>query len=224
MKLSPHRAKAGVFKLAGHQIAHHFRWHDPGCPILPRYARQGTLVLRGRWQRAMPPSPAPVPMTRAAAAAADLAVGIAAGLAAALAMNLFQSAWAKVASPPSEGPTATEEVADALSEAVSGKRATKRARRTLANIVHYATGALFGGVYGLVGGIVPGLTAGRGALFAGTTWMLGDEIAVPRLGLGPKPQETEAQAHAFGLASHLVFGLTLDFARRRLNGLISARP
>jgi hypothetical protein len=162
-------------------------------------------------------------MTRTAAAATDFVVGIAAGLAAALAMNLFQAAWNKAAFPVSSAPTATENAADTISDAVSGKPATKKARKTLANAIHYTTGAALGGVYGLVSGVVPALTAGRGALLAGTTWVLGDELAVPSLGLAPPAGKTASKVHAYGLASHLVFGLTLDLVRRELNGLLSAR-
>jgi uncharacterized membrane protein YagU involved in acid resistance len=146
-----------------------------------------------------------------------------AGVAAALAMSVFQSAWNRYAAPPSNGQGATEKAADALTEAISGKRATSSGRKSLANAVHYTTGTLLGGVYGLVSGIVPALTAGSGAISAGATWLLGDELAVPGLGLGPRPGKSHAQAHIYGLASHLVFGLTLDLVRRRLNGLISAR-
>lgn len=165
----------------------------------------------------------PPPTPRVVAAATDVVVGIAAGLAASLAMNLFQQAWSQVLAPPSNSPTATENAADAVSETISGKAARPKARKSLANVIHYTTGAVLGGVYGLASGLVPALTWGGGTLFAGAVWAAGDEVAVPALGLGPTPDRTDPKAHAFGLASHIVFGLTLDLVRRQLNGLISAR-
>jgi putative membrane protein len=88
-------------------------------------------------------------------------------------------------------------------------------------VVHYATGALIGAVYGLAAGVFPAITLGSGLLFSGAVWLLGDELAVPALRLGPPPQETEARQHVLGIASHIVFGLAIDQVRRRVNALIS---
>jgi hypothetical protein len=168
-------------------------------------------------------APAPLPMTRTAAIATDLLAGVAAGLAASLAMTLFQDAWSRLASPPTDAPSATDEAADDISQELAGRKAQPKGRKSLSNVLHYSTGAVLGGVYGAASGIVPALTYGRGTLFAAATWLTGDEIAVPALGLGPTPDKTDPKVHAFGFASHLIFGLTLDLVRRQLNGLISAR-
>jgi putative membrane protein len=160
------------------------------------------------------------PMTRTAAIATDLLVGVVAGLAASFAMNQFQSLWAK-AVPMSEGPTAAEEAADAMSEEVSGAPVRGSQKRTADSVVHYATGAVIGAVYGLAAGVLPAITLGSGLLFSGAVWLLGDELAVPSLRLGPPPQKTEARQHILGIASHIVFGLALDQVRRRVNALIS---
>jgi putative membrane protein len=169
------------------------------------------------------PESCPLPMSRTSAFATDLVVGIAAGLAASFAMNLFQAAWSQVAASPAKSPSATERAADAVSVTVAGKATKRTIRRTFANVIHYTTGALVGGVYGAASGLVPALTWGRGTLFAGGVWIASDELAVPALGLAPTADKTELKEHVFGLASHIVFGLTLDLVRRQLNGLISAR-
>ncbi|MES2292702.1 MAG: DUF1440 domain-containing protein [Pseudomonadota bacterium] len=160
------------------------------------------------------------PMTRTAAIATDLVVGVVAGLAASFAMNQFQSLWAK-AVPMSEGPTAAEEAADAVSEEVSGAPMRASQKGTADSVVHYATGALIGAVYGLAAGVLPAITFGGGVFFSAAVWLLGDELAVPTLRLGPPPQDTEARRHVLGIASHIVFGLALDQVRRRVNALIS---
>jgi hypothetical protein len=48
-----------------------------------------------------------------------------------------------------------------------------------------------------------------GALFAGA-----DEIAVPALGLAPSPKKAPLSQHLYGLASHVVYGVTGEMVRR----------
>jgi putative membrane protein len=160
-------------------------------------------------------------MTRTAAAATDLVVGVAAGVAAAFAMNLFQLAWSKAVSKPPE-PSATQDAAYHLSGTLTGHVASPTGRKILGNVIHYTTGAVLGGVYGLISGVFPTLTFGKGTAFGTAVWATADEIAVPLVGLGPPLGRTDAVDHAYGLASHLIFGLTLDFVRRHLNARISA--
>lgn len=162
----------------------------------------------------------PPPMTRSAAIATDLVVGVAAGLAASFAMNQFQALWAKVVPMPN-GPTSAEKAADLVSEELSGEPVRASAKKKADSIIHYATGAVLGGLYGLAAGVVPAVTLGSGILFGGAIWLLGDEMAVPALRLGPAPDKADARQHALGIASHVIFGLTLDLVRRRVNALIS---
>jgi hypothetical protein len=150
----------------------------------------------------------------------DIAVGVVAGLAAAGAMHLFQMAWAKAVEPPS-GTPATAKAADKLSEGARGKRISKGHRQIASNGVHYFTGALLGAAYGLIAGLQPVLTTGRGLLFGVGTWLVGDELAVPALGLSPPPSDVDAKLHAYGALSHAVFGLALDHVRRHLNERIA---
>lgn len=150
----------------------------------------------------------------------DVAVGIAAGVVAAGAMHLFQVAWAKAVKAPS-GTPATAKAADAVSEAVQDRPVRKGYRHIASNSVHYLTGAAIGGAYGLLAGLMPGITLGRGFLFGASTWLMGDEVAVPALDLGPPPSEVEGQTHVYGALSHAVFALTLDQVRRILNQRIA---
>jgi putative membrane protein len=159
-------------------------------------------------------------MTHATAVATDLAVGIAAGLAASLVMSLFQKAWTKTVATPS-GPSATDDAAYHLSSAVTGRPATPKGRKALSGVIHYTAGAILGGVYGLMSGVFPSVTGAKGAAFGATVWAVGDEVAVPLLGLGSPLGRTDPLEHAYGLASHVVFGVTLDFVRRRLNARIA---
>src|SRR3954470_17480385 len=147
----------------------------------------------------------PLTRNRATAAAADLAIGIAAGTIAAGAMNIFQDIWSKYISPPPAGETAAAKAADAASEEVSQAPVKPSARRTADGVVHYLTGAVLGGLYGVLGGRFPILFTGRGSAFGGLVWLICDEIAVPMLGLGPRPRSKPAEEHWSALASHIVF-------------------
>lgn len=162
----------------------------------------------------------PPPMTPLAAVTTDLAVGVAAGVAASLAMNLFQQAWAKVVTCPPE-PSATEEAAYHLTGALAEAPASPKARKRLGSVIHYTTGAVVGAIYGVASGVLPALTSANGTAFGTAAWAIGDEVAVPLLGLGPPLGRTKFTDHAFGLASHLVFGLTMDLVRRHLNERIA---
>jgi putative membrane protein len=162
-----------------------------------------------------------LPMTRTAAAATDLLVGVVAGLGAAAAMNLFQPAYAWLTRSAEPDETAASRAADALSEEVSGKPVKRSKKKHADTVMHYLTGAALGGFYGLVGGLAPAIMAGRGALFGASAWIFGDEIAVPALRLGPPPAKMRAVDHSLALASHLVFGLILEFSRRKLNQALS---
>jgi hypothetical protein len=78
-------------------------------------------------------------------------------------------------------------------------------------------GAAYGGVTELTGtggGLIPGLVFG-GALFA-----VADEVAVPALGLSGKPSESPLSSHLYGLAAHVVYGLSTELARRGLRAAI----
>jgi len=89
--------------------------------------------------------------------------------------------------------------------------------------VHYLTGAAIGGVYGLIAGLMPAATLGRGILFGASTWLMGDELAVPALKLGPPAEDVDAQQHTYSALSHAVFALTLDQVRRFLNQRLAQR-
>ena len=160
---------------------------------------------------------------RATAAAADLVIGIAAGTAAAGAMSLFQALWSRYVVPAPPGETAATKAADAVSEEISHAPIKPSDREAADTVVHYLTGAVLGALYGVVGGRSPMLFTGRGSVFGVLAWLICDEIMVPMFRLGPRPQSKPAEEHLSALASHIVFGLSLDLVRRRLNAEVSKR-
>ena len=145
--------------------------------------------------------------------------GILAGLIAGAVMNAFQSAWSAASGSggSDEEPTTTK-AADKAARALTGEPLPEPLRKPADPIVHYGLSALLGLGYGLAAETLAPVRAGFGTGFGLGTALLLDEAAVPALGLSPPPDETPLSTHVYGLASHLVFGVALEAARRALGG------
>lgn len=145
--------------------------------------------------------------------------GILAGLVAGAAMNGFQALWsaASGSGPSDEEPTTTK-AADKAARELTGAPLPEPYRQAADPAVHYGLSALLGLGYGLMAESVPAVRAGFGTGFGFGTAALLDEAAVPAFGLAPPPTETPLSSHLYGLASHLVFGVALEAARRSLGG------
>jgi hypothetical protein len=159
-----------------------------------------------------------------------LLAGAAAGLFASWVMTGFQNAWSKVSeelqsqedkksdqqeqssSGESEDPTA--KVAGKIARATVGRNLSKQEKQKGGAAVHYAFGTFSGAVYGLLSEYVPAARLGFGTAFGVLLFLVADELAVPALGLSPKPTETPASSHIYGMASHLVYGASTEAARR----------
>lgn len=160
-----------------------------------------------------------------------LLAGGAAGLAGTVAMNQFQNLWSVAAEKLKERKSNQE---DAGSSNAENEDATMKAAGKLAElarhklshdekkkagpIIHYAFGTGMGTLYGLMleygprdmrrHPVLSGLGFGS-VLFAGA-----DEIAVPALGLSRKASQSPPSSHLYGLASHIVYGLTAGSVRK----------
>ncbi|WP_448662036.1 DUF1440 domain-containing protein [Sphingomonas sp. CJ20] len=148
-----------------------------------------------------------------------LAAGIAAGLVASAAMAAFQSQAAKLL--PEDGTDedpATVKAADVVSEAVTGDKVPAPHREEAGQAVHYVVGAVLGGIYGVIAEYRPEARSGFGSAYGIATAALLDEGAVSATGLGPAPTETPLATHAYGAASHLVYGWVLEGIRTLLVG------
>ncbi len=153
--------------------------------------------------------------------------GALAGLAASYVMEQAQAAWSKAQEAAdsddpggSEETPATIKAADRVSEAVTGRPVAPDKRDAAGDVVHYTTGAGIGAVYGALAEIAPATTFGFGAAFGAVVALGLDETIVPALGLSKGPAETSPGEHAYGIASHLVFGLALEGARRLIRAVL----
>jgi uncharacterized membrane protein YagU involved in acid resistance len=167
--------------------------------------------------------------------------GLVAGLVASWAMNRFQDVWVSLSpkstsddksSEHTEEPSnlktnqseeetqddATVKAASAISENLFNHELTSEEKKIAGPAVHYATGAAGGLVYGVAAELVPEITEGVGLPYGAAFWLVVDEGLVPLLGFAKGPAEYPLSAHAYALASHLVFGATAEGVRRRLRG------
>lgn len=111
----------------------------------------------------------------------------------------------KAARPGGEAPA--QVVASRIANALDLGSAT---REKLGFGIHYALGIGPGAAYAALHDRVPYLTAGRGALFGLTLFLVQDEVLNTMMKTAGKPQEYPWQAHARGLVSHLLYGFILD--------------
>jgi putative membrane protein len=183
---------------------------------------------------------------RAGDVAKGVVAGMIGGFVASLVMNEFQQAWQKIAegeerghgaqsmqqgSPrhgvgemlrergvDSEDDDAAERAASGIAVGVFDHELTEGEKETAGTAVHYAFGVGTGALYGVAAELAPALTAGAGLPFGTAVWLAADEGLVPLLGLSKTPTEYPLSTHAYSLASHFVYGLTVELVRRAVRG------
>jgi putative membrane protein len=169
--------------------------------------------------------------------------GAIAGALAAWAMNQFQTVSAKPvaarrreaaelgsvgggepalrsAQSDGSGENATVQVAEKVSREALGHELTGAEKPVAGAAVHYGYGAAMGALYGGLSELVPVVGTGLGIPYATALWLFGDEIAVSKLGLGKPIEATTPAEHAASFSAHLVYGVTLDVARRVLRHIV----
>ena len=167
-----------------------------------------------------------------------MVAGVIGGLVGSWTMNQFQAAKQKVLGSweksdprrkgiPQQKPTqdqdaedSTMKSADRLALLFTQHHLTREQKKKAGPIVHYAYGALLGAIYGTLAEMSPFFTKGAGTVYASAAWLAGDEIAVPKLGLSSPPTEYPISVHANALASHLVYGASLEAVRRGVRAVL----
>lgn len=147
-----------------------------------------------------------------------LIAGALGGLTASWVMTRFQVILAQssghIDPHEGQGEDATVLTAERISRGVLDHKLTAEEKKTAGPFVHYAYGTGIGALYGGLAQKKKIAALGFGSAYGATAWALGDEIAVPALGLGKRPTETPAWQHVQTLAAHLVYGITLEAVRR----------
>ncbi|HEY4085611.1 MAG TPA: DUF1440 domain-containing protein [Bryobacteraceae bacterium] len=144
------------------------------------------------------------------------------GVAAAFVMNQFQTVWAQAekklrpSSDKKDSEDATVRTAAGISKTVFHHELTEREKKWAGPAVHYAFGGLVGAVYGAMASSTRLAVAGGGTGYGSAVWLLADEIGVPAAGLSGPPTKTPPIKHLEAWASHLVYGLVTEGARRAI--------
>ncbi|HKW77192.1 MAG TPA: DUF1440 domain-containing protein [Terriglobales bacterium] len=156
--------------------------------------------------------------------------GAAAGLFASWAMNRVYGVWSTISrnhEQPEQSAErgvntdpATIAMVNKMSRRFLGRALTDEQARLADLIGHYAIGAAGGAVYGGFSEYLPQVRARAGAAFGTAFFLLGEELAVPILGLSAKPWQIPAESHAVGFLAHLVYGITTEISRHACRQLL----
>jgi hypothetical protein len=115
----------------------------------------------------------------------------------------------------------TVKVASAVAEPILDRELTEEEKPVAGELVHYGFGTLNGVLYGALAEIpFSPIKAGSGMAFGAALWVVADEYMVLKLGLRENEPPFPSTMHAYALASHLVYGLTLETVRRAIRRLI----
>jgi putative membrane protein len=115
------------------------------------------------------------------------------------------------------------QAASAIAEPALGRPLSEREKEIAGPVVHYAFGAATGALYGAAVEADRTAARGGGMAYGIAVWLIADEIGMHALGFASKPTDYPVSRHAATLASHLVFGLSLEAVRRLLRGMPARR-
>jgi hypothetical protein len=120
-----------------------------------------------------------------------------------------------------EAPTAT--VGRVLYQRATGREPEAPVSDKLSTAVHWGYGVLMAGLYGVLRGPRARPDVMGGLVFGAVLWAIGDELALPLLGLAPKPTAFRPSVHVQAAAGHLAYGATTAAATFGLGRLLGGR-
>jgi putative membrane protein len=102
---------------------------------------------------------------------------------------------------------------------LANQRLSRQPKKGGGTAVHYAFGTALGALYGIARELSPGTLSSMHPVLAGVgygsaVFVGADEFAVPAWGLSESPKDMPLSSHAYGLASHAVYGLTGELIRK----------
>lgn len=118
---------------------------------------------------------------------------------------------------------ASRKAASVTAEAVAGRPLDEKEKDVAGPLFHYGFGAAAGAVYGALAAASPKVTTGAGAPYGAAVFVTAGELGVPLAGLARRPTDYPASRHLAGLATHVVYGVTLEAVRRLLMRRTRAR-
>jgi len=111
---------------------------------------------------------------------------------------------------------ATRQAASKTAEAITGRPLDEREKAVGGAIAHHLFGAAVGALYGAAAAQAPAVAAGGGIPYGVFVWLAAAETGLPLAGLAKRPSAYPAARHAASLATHIVFGATVEAVRRAL--------
>src|SRR5215203_3963950 len=115
------------------------------------------------------------------------------------------------------------QVAEAVARPVLGRRLRDSEKEWAGPLVHYTFGASVGALYGAAAEIDRTTTRGAGIPYGIAVWLIADEIGMHAAGFASHPADYPVSRHAATLATHMVFGLSVEAVRRLLRGTPTPR-
>ena len=119
-----------------------------------------------------------------------------------------------------DGEEPTVKAAQKISREFFQHELTPDQKKVAGPVVHYGYGAAVGALYGGLSELLPIVGIGLGIPYATLLCLGGDAVAVPAMGFSKPPTQVPPASHASALATHFVYGITLDVSRRILRRLI----
>ena len=156
-------------------------------------------------------------------------IGLIAGMLGALAMDQFTRVWNTAVSDTRRTKQSlpygqqewdsTSRTAARLGRWLFKRSLTTTEIRTGAQIVHFGVGGLAGAAYNVWRG-GSATTLRSGVLFGAILWVVGEELAMPLLGINNPPGAYTARMHAHSLGEHLCYGAGTALASRFLAAIL----
>jgi hypothetical protein len=112
----------------------------------------------------------------------------------------------------------SRQAASAISEPVLGRPLTEKEKDVGGPIMHYLFGMSMGALYGASAEMNGSTTVAGGIPFGAGVWLAADEMGMTLSGFADDPREYPLKRHVAALASHVVYGLTVECVRRALRG------
>lgn len=107
-----------------------------------------------------------------------------------------------------EEESSTEALGRLIYESLTGYTPrSPEAKEVLSYLVHWGYGMFQGGMYGALRSQAEGLDLKGGMLYGAGLWLVGDEMAVPALGLQGGPTTVSGVQHLHRLGAHLAYGM-----------------
>ena len=160
-----------------------------------------------------------------------MVAGFLGGILGAFAMDQFTRVWKTIVpdSKQTEQPPlpysqqewdSTSRTACRVAEPMLGRPLTTPEKALGAQVVHFAAGGVAGAAYatGIARRYWNPITSG--VIFGAALWLVGEELAMPLLGINDPPSAYSCSMHLNSLGEHLAYGVTTALVSKGLTAIL----